>query len=326
MSAPAPLPVIAAMIGDPAGVGPEVCAAAIASGELANWCRPLLIGNAGVMERAARIVGARLPVVTVASPAEARSDAICVLANGGHDELATCAFGASSAAAGHAVADWIDTGNRLGANGDIAGLVLGPVDTYSLKESGRIMDIDDIQPAGTFMLRLSGKMRAVPLSEHVTLLDAIALVRPERVLHVIRLINDTLKRWGIAAPRIAVAGLNPHAMFPDDQERIGPAIAAARAEGIDASGPAVPDSVFRQTLEGRYDVVITMFHDQGQIAIKTAGFEGACTVYVGLRYVMLNVPHGVAFDIAGSGKAQHQSMLAALRTAASLAAGRGLPE
>ena len=319
------LPVIAAMIGDPAGIGPEVCAAAIASGELTSWCRPLLIGDTGVVERAARIVGATLPVTRVDAPEAARHDAICVLDPGGH-ALAASPFGESTAAAGHAVADWIDTGNRLGATGAIQGLVLGPVDTYSLKMSGRIMDIDDIQPAGTYMLRLSGKLRAVPLSEHLPLLDAIALVQPERVLHVIRLVNDTLKRWGIAAPRIAVAGLNPHAMFPDDQTRLGPAIAQARAEGIDASGPAVPDTVFRQTMEGRHDVVITMFHDQGQIAIKTAGFEGACTVYVGLPYVMLNVPHGVAFDIAGQGKAQHQSMLAALRTAASLAAGRGLPD
>jgi 4-hydroxythreonine-4-phosphate dehydrogenase len=127
----------------------------------------------------------------------------------------------------------------------------------------------------------------------------------------------------MASPRLAVAGLNPHAMFDDDHRRIGPAVEAARAQGITVDGPVGPDSVFRLAMDGRYDGVVTMFHDQGQIVVKTVAFAGACTVYIGLPYVLLNVPHGTAFDIAGRGVAQHQSMLAAFKTAARLASGRG---
>lgn len=174
------------------------------------------------------------------------------------------------------------------------------------------------------MLRLSGMLRVVPLSEHVPLQQAIELVTPQRVLALIRLLDTTLRSWGMASPRLAVAGLNPHAMFDDDHRRIGPAVEAARAQGIAVDGPVGPDSVFRLAMDGRYDAVITMFHDQGQIVVKTVAFAGACTVYIGLPYVLLNVPHGTAFDIAGQGVAQHQSMLAAFKTAARLAAGRGL--
>ncbi len=122
-----------------------------------------------------------------------------------------------------------------------------------------------------------------------------------------------------------VAGFNPHAMFDEDVRRIAPAVEAARKEGIDARGPIGPDAVFRKNIEGVYDAVVTMFHDQGQIVVKTVGFAGACTLYLGLPYILLNVPHGVAFDIAGQGVAQHLSMLSALQTAAHLARGEGLP-
>lgn len=320
------LPLIAAMIGDAAGIGPEVCVKALASDELAGLCRPVLIGDAGVVERAARLCGVTRPVVRLSSVSDWQDEAVLNVLDPGSVAVLDKPFGQSDAACGQAVLDWTATGTRLGQEGAIAGLVMGPIDTYSLKATGKIVDIDEMQPAGTFMLRITGKLRAVPLSEHVPLSTAIAMVTPERVLHVVRLVNATLKSWGIAAPRIAVAGINPHAMFPEDQERVAPAIQAAREAGIAASGPAVPDAVFRQCMEGEHDAVVTMFHDQGQIAIKTAGFEGACTVYLGLPFVLLNVPHGVAFDIAGTGTAQHLSMLAALRTAANLAAGRGLPD
>ncbi len=319
------LPLIAAVIGDPAGVGPEVCVKAIASGELAALCHPLLIGDTGVVRRAAAVSGVALPVERIDSLQQLvpGSPAIQVLDNGGF-QVSGCRFGEASAACGTAVLNWIRIGGELGAQGRIQGLVMGPVDSESLKLTGRMPDIDALQPPGTFMLRMTGVLRVVPLSEHVRLARAVELVTPELVLHVVRLVHDNLSRWGISRPRIAVAGINPHAMFPEDRERITPAIDSARALGIDAQGPMVPDAVFRMAIEGRFDAVVTMYHDQGQIPVKTVGFQGACTVYLGLPYVMLNVPHGSAFDIAGKGVAQHLSMLAALKTAASLASGRGV--
>lgn len=320
-------PVIAAVIGDPAGIGPEVCVKAAADAALEGLCLPVLIGDAEVVRQAARFSGVSCPVVSVAQadPAHLAPGRISVLDPGGFDASAL-RMATVSAACGHAVFAGMRLGAELGRQGQIQGLVWGPVHSDSMKATGLIGDIDDLQPKDTFMLRMSGNLRVVPLSEHVPLTRAIELVQPDTVLALVRLVHATLRSWGWAVPRIAVAGLHPHAMFDDDHTRIGPAVAVARAEGITVDGPIAPDSVFRQTIEGRYDVVVTLFHDQGQIAIKTVGFAGACTVYIGLPYVLLNVPHGTAFDIAGKGVAQHRSMLAAFQTAARLAAGRGLLE
>ncbi len=319
-----PLPVIGVMIGDPAGIGPEVCVRAAASGELASLCRLVLIGDRVVLARAAAVCGVSPDLVPITDPGDELPDGAVGVIDPGTFDTSGNRYGVASAQAGKAVLEWLRLGERLGQEGKLQGLVLGPMETASMKATGQVQDMDDLQPAGTFMLRMGGSLRVIPLSEHVPLAQAIELVTPDRVGHVVRLVDRTLRRWGFSHPRIAVAGINPHAMFPEDQARIGPAVAAARADGIDVQGPLVPDTVFRHTLEGRYDVVVTMFHDQGQIPIKTAVFEGACTVYVGLSFVMLNVPHGTAYDIAGRGVAQHQSMLSAIRTAANLAAGRSI--
>ena len=319
------LPIIAAVIGDPAGIGPEVCVKAVADGALDGLCLPVLIGDANVVRRATHIAGVSLPVVAVPLPEVGllKPRQISVLDPGGFD-AASLRMSTVSAACGHAVFAAMKLGSHMGRQGRIQGLVWGPVHTDSMKATGLIGDIDDLQPAGTFMLRLSGSLRVVPLSEHVSLVRAIDLVTPESVLRLVRLVHETLRSWGWATPRIAVAGVNPHAMFEDDHQRIDPAINAAREDGITVDGPIAPDAVFRMAMEGRYDAVVTMFHDQGQIVIKTVGFAGACTVYIGLPYVLLNVPHGTAFDIAGKGLAQHRSMLAAFQTAARLASGEGL--
>ena len=318
-------PVIAAVIGDPAGIGPEVCVKAAADAALRDLCLPVLIGDVELLRQAARFAGVSCPVLSVAQPDPERllQGQISVLDPGGFDATAL-RMATVSAACGHAVFAGMRLGAELGRQGRIQGLVWGPVHSDSMKATGLLSDIDDLQPEGTFMLRMSGNLRVVPLSEHVPLTRAIELVQPASVLALVRLVHATLRRWGWATPRIAVAGVHPHAMFDDDQIRIGPAVSTARAEGIAVDGPIAPDSVFRQAIEGRYDVVVTMFHDQGQIVIKTVGFAGACTVYIGLPYVLLNVPHGTAFDIAGKGVAQHRSMLAAFETAARMATGRGL--
>jgi 4-hydroxy-L-threonine phosphate dehydrogenase PdxA len=320
----AELPIIAAMIGDPAGIGPEVCVRAAADAALRSVCRPILIGECAAVERAARVCGVAQPIARLTAPDESLrgADAIHVLDPGGLAD-GDYRVGKPSAAAGRAVVQWIRAGERYGGERRIDGLVLGPVDSASLKLGGAVRDIDDLQPEGTFMFRISGNIRAVPITEHIRIRDIPATVTPERVLHVIRMLHENLQKWGLPKPRIAVAGLNPHAMFEEDREQVAPAVRQATQLGIDASGPISPDSVFRLTLEGRYDAVVTMYHDQGQIAVKTTAFEGACTIYMGLPFVMLNVPHGTAFDIAGQGTAQHQSMLNAMKTAAALASGRG---
>lgn len=315
---------IGMMIGDPAGIGPEVCVRAAATPELERVWRPVLIGDLGVVRRAAGVCGLDLRFEPVSDPSQQLPAGMVGVVDPGGFEVERCQFGKASVDSGNAVLQWMARGEELGRAGSLQGLVMAPVETASIKATGKVKDIDELQPTGTFMLRMSGKLRVVPLSEHVPLIDAIAMATPQRIFQVIEMADAALRAWGFERPRVAVAGINPHAMFPQDEERVGPAVGKARARGIDAHGPLVPDAVFRQCMQGQWDVVVTMFHDQGQIPIKTVGFEGACTVYIGLPFVMLNVPHGTAYDIAGRGVAQHASMLAAVRTAALLATGQSL--
>ncbi len=321
------LPIVAASIGDPAGIGPEVCVKAIASGELQSLCHPLLIGDLDAVKQAAAISKLAVPITRVdsAEGAAAVAKGIAVL-DPGSLAAGSYSFGKASVASGNAVLEWISIGKELGEKGRIQGMIMGPVDSDSIKMTGKVKDIDDLQPQDTYMLRISGALRAVPLTEHIRFRDILATVTSENVLKVVQLLDQNLRRWGLPKPRIAVAALNCHALFEEDREILKPAVEKAKSLGIDARGPISPDSVFRMCIEGKHDAVVTMYHDQGQIAVKTAAFEGACTVYMGLPYVLLNVPHGSAFDIAGKGVAQHLSMLAAMRTAATLAGGRGLPQ
>ncbi len=317
-------PVVATVIGDPCGVGPEVVLKALASGQPQAASRPLLIGSLAALEKTRAACGIDIALRAVADSADARYEpgVIDVLDQVPLDP-AQLVFGRASAACGEAVLHWLETAERLGRAGAVQASIMAPIDSTAIRLTGKLKELDDLQPAGTWLLRVSGALRVVPIAEHVLMRDVPATVTKDNVLALLRLLDDTLKRYGLAQPRIAVAGLNPHAMGPEDREQIAPAVEQARAEGIVASGPVSPDAVFRQCIEGRHDAVVSMYHDQGQIAVKTAVFEGACSIYIGLPYVHLSIPHGSAYDIAGKGIAQHKSMLSAMLTAAALAAGRG---
>lgn len=319
-------PRIGVTLGDPGGVAPEVVIKALSSGMLDDLCVPVIIGQRHVLERTASACGLTFPVSVVAEVEEADAAPHAALYECGALRPEDYRIGEASALSGHASWAWFHAAQSLAAAGRLDGWVMGPINSDSIISAGIMDDINDVQPKGTFMLRISGPLRIVPLSEHILLRDVADDVTPQKVLDVIRLVGSSLRAWGLTQPRIAVAGINPHASFPEDEAKIGPAIAAARAEGFDVSGPLSPDSVFRQAIEGRHDVIITMYHDQGQIALKTTSFVGACTIFMGLPYVMIGIPHGSAYDIAGKGIAQHESMLAGLRTAALLASGRGFLE
>jgi 4-hydroxythreonine-4-phosphate dehydrogenase len=173
------------------------------------------------------------------------------------------------------------------------------------------------------MLLLSGGLRVVHVSTHVSLREAIARVKTPRILECIRLGYRACRELGMASPHIAVAGLNPHAgehgLFgTEDGEEIMPAVAQARDEGIRASGPHPPDTVFARAAAGDYDLVIAMYHDQGHIPIKLHGFDTGVNVTIGLPIVRVSVDHGTAFDIAGQGVARENSLLEALRVTVQL--------
>lgn len=322
-------PVVATMIGDPAGIGPEICVRSVASREFSPDARPLLIGSLSVIERAAAICGVKTQFRAYRdfSDIPFRAGEIPVLDTGRFDPD-SYEIGKNSAACGQAVLDWMKEARLLAEAGSVQAWVNAPVDTKSVFMTG-ISHEDayaQFDPPGTYQLRISGPLRAVPVSEHVRMRDVASFVKRDRVLEVVKLLHATLGKWGLPDARIAVAGLNPHAMYEEDRQEIAPAVQDAIALGIRASGPATPDAVFRQALDGQFDAVVTMYHDQGQIPLKTAAFEGACTLFLALGYLRVGTPHGTAFDIAGTGRAQHKTMLAAMNTAASLAAGRGFPK
>lgn len=316
-------PIVATVIGDPCGVGPEVVLKSLADPQRPA-ARSLLIGSVAALEKTRDACGIDIGLRSVNDPAQARFEpgVIDVLDDCPLDP-AEVVFGRASAACGEAVLHWLATADRLGRAGAAQATIMAPIDSTALRLTGKLKELDDLQPAGTWLLRVSNGLRVVPIAEHVLMRDVPGTVTRDNVLTLLRVLGGTLERYGLPKPRIAVAGLNPHAMGPEEREQLAPAIEQARAEGIDARGPVSPDAVFRQCIEGKHDAVVSMYHDQGQIAVKTAVFEGACSIYIGLPYVHLSIPHGSAYDIAGKGIAQHKSMLAAMRTAANLAAGRG---
>jgi 4-hydroxythreonine-4-phosphate dehydrogenase len=317
-------PIIATMIGDPCGIGPEVCVKALAEVRLFDKCQPLLIGSQVAVQRAIDISLCDLKIVLTDSPATGQYQhgtiALIDPDDLDADDIVTAQ---ASATCGNAVLNWMAIARGLAETGQVDGWIMASIDSTAIRLTGKLEQLDDLMPADTWLFRVSGPLRVVPIGEHLPLREVPDSVTQPAVLNLIRLLDKTLRGWGMVEPRIAVAGLNPHAMGLEEQQQIKPAIDAAQAEGITVSGPVSPDAVFRQCIEGRHDAVISMYHDQGQVAVKTAVFEGACSIFLGLPYIHLSIPHGSAYDIAGKGIAQHQSILVAMLTAAALASGEG---
>jgi 4-hydroxythreonine-4-phosphate dehydrogenase len=333
-------------MGDPAGVGPEVTARALARGEVWECCRPLIVGDAGVMRKAIALVSAPLAVHVIAGAGEARFDSaapdVLDLAN---VDLAALEPGQVSAAAGRAAVEYIERAVRLAQDGQVNAIATGPVNKAALQAAG-IPYIGHTELlaalAGTgrvtTMLATTGRraepveaLRVVHVTRHVPLAQVAAHITREAVLETIRLTDEGLRRMGISRPRLAVAALNPHGgdgglLGREEIEAIGPAVEAARAEGIEAVGPIPADSVFFRAIRSEFDVVVAMYHDQGHIPIKTHGFERSVTVTLGLPIVRTSVDHGTAFDIAWQGKASEESMVEAIRLAAQLVENTGTLE
>jgi 4-hydroxythreonine-4-phosphate dehydrogenase len=315
-------------MGDPCGIGPEVLVKAVATGEGAPAsARIFAIGSAAAMHHAVRKFGIPLEVRSVARAEDLRfgPGRLDVLDPGTLD-AAEIAIGSLSAACGRAVVEWRGLAARLAREGHADALVQGPINMEAIRLGTGLAVPPPLGGAdAVHLLLVAGRLRVIHLSDHITLSEAIQRVRLPAVLALIRLTHAALVRWGLPGPRIAVAGLNPHCKGPEDQQEIAPAVARARAEGIDAVGPLPPDTVFQAAAGGAYDCVVSQYHDQGHIAIKTSGFSGSCAIVLGEPALRVSVAHGTAFDIAGRGQADPRGMQAALAMAASLAAQRGFP-
>lgn len=327
-------------MGDPAGIGPEICVAA--------WARDRgpdlrLVGDVEVFRRAARVVGVALPVARLSSADELPPpDCLPVWQPEGlPPDLAQAPFGQISAEAGAAAARCIIAAVHEQQAGRSRALVTAPIHKEALHAAGvdhpghtellqaLCAEADGRLPPVRMMLA-NEQLRVVLVTIHVALRRAVDEITTGRVLQTLRITDAALRRAGIAAPRIAVAGLNPHAgeggLFGDEEiVHIAPAIAQARTLGIDARGPFAPDTVFMRARHappahpGEFDAVVAMTHDQGLIPVKYLGVEEGVNVTLGLPLVRTSPDHGTAFDIAGSGRADPSSLLAAIRMARTLA-------
>lgn len=318
-------------MGDACGIGPEIIAMAYARGELTD---AIVIGDVDVMRRAAALVSSKMGVTGVGTLSQARevaSGALAVLPPDGLPSgLATLPYGIVDARAGAAAACCIRAGAALAMSGAACALVTAPIHKEALAASGEpfpghteMLQAESGGPAVRMMLA-NAELKTVLVSIHVALREAIEAVRCESVLETIRIAHAAAGRWGCVAPRIAVAGLNPHAgeggLFGDEEVRhIAPAVAAAVAAGITASGPHAPDTVFMRARRGEFDLVVAMYHDQGLIPVKYLGVEEGVNVTLGLPFVRTSPDHGTAFDLAGRGRADPASLIAAVRMARRLA-------
>jgi 4-hydroxythreonine-4-phosphate dehydrogenase len=341
-------PVLGVTMGDPAGVGPEIIARAVAEPGVRAACRPVVIGAADAMREALALVGARTALHAVTRVADCRwADESVEVLDLGNVDMTTLPRGEVSAAAGRAAYAYIERAVALAQGGEIEAIVTAPVNKEALAaagvgHSGHTEILAELSGTRDFAMLLMGKeLKVIHVTTHVALRRVPDLVTRERVLKTIRLAQATLVDLGQPRGRIAVAGLNPHAgedgLFGDEEQRaIVPAIEAARGEGLSVTGPLPADTLFSRARGGEFDIVVAMYHDQGHIPVKTLGFEydetskkwtglSGVNVTVGLPFLRVSVDHGTAFDRAWKGVANHESMVEALDVATTMLHARTPP-
>ena len=357
MNDPLARPLVGLTMGDVAGIGPEVIVKGWADPRLHALARPLVIGDPGAIERACVLLGTHcsLRIRTLDRPEQADpSPAVipCLAVDNMPRDLADVAPGRVDARAGRAAYEFLTAAAGLAMAGKIDAITTLPLNKLALHQAGvthpghteilaeycrvpehaMMLYLEDDESrahaAAAKKARRGDGLGVVHVTLHVALKQVFDLISADTVLSKIRLADSAMRPLtGGLPPRIAVSSLNPHAgeegLFGDEEMTlIAPAVLAARDEGIDVHGPFPNDTLFYHALAGEYDAVVAMYHDQGHIALKTVGFDRAVNVTLGLPIVRTSVAHGTAFDIAGKGLADPSSLIAAVRVAARLVAGR----
>jgi 4-hydroxythreonine-4-phosphate dehydrogenase len=329
------LPLIGLMPGDPTGIGPEQCARVLADRRLADCARLVVIGDARVLAQGARDAGVTLAVRECASPGEAdwSSGEIPLVDLRNHDP-AQVPRGAISAQSGRVAGETLKCMIDLALEGRLDGITFAPLNKAALHAGGwKFNDEHQMFAHLTGHQGFFGEMNVLDhlwmsrVTSHVALRTAIDQVTAERIGNALALADATMRGAGFATPRIAVCALNPHGgengLFGREEiEVIAPAVAAAAARGIACKGPFPSDTVFLKAFNGDFDGVLSMYHDQGQIATKLKGFNRGVTVTAGLETVFTTPAHGTAFDIVGKGVATTGALEQAVRLCARLASSR----
>lgn len=323
--------IIAIPIGDPAGIGPEITVKSLMNEEIYKVCKPLTIGDAGVIAKAIEIVGGNLKINEINSPEEGKYEYGTIdLINLNNIDMSKLEYGQVSAQCGQAAFEYIKKSVDLAMAGEVSALATTPINKESLKAAnvpyiGHTEMLEDLagseDPLTMFQVR---GMRIFFLTRHLSLKDAIAQMTKERVHDYLIRCDKALQRLGVKSRKFAVAGLNPHSgengLFGmEEVEEIKPGIELAVKDGIDAVGPVPADSVFFQALNGKYDAVLSLYHDQGHIAAKMTDFHRTISITNGLPFLRTSVDHGTAFDIAGKNIASSVSMEECIKLAAEYA-------
>ncbi len=324
------VPIIGITLGDIAGIGPEVVVKALAEPEVQQACRPLVIGDGRALD--AKRIGVPVPplhVITDIAEAAFDPDTITLLDLANVDPT-NVPIGAISPMAGKAAVDYVLKATDMATAGTLHAIATAPLNKEAMHLAGFdyighteiLADVTQTAQCTT-MLATPG-LRVTHVTRHIPFRTIADHLSTQGILDTIVITDEGMRMLGFAHPRLAVAGLNPHngdngLMGREELDIIAPAVEMARTRGIDAQGPIPADSVFFQAIQGNYDVVVTMYHDQGHIAVKTHGFEKSITITLGLPIIRTSADHGTAFDIAGQGIAKADSMIAAVLEAAKLA-------
>ncbi len=325
-------PVTALTMGDPAGIGPEICVGTMLDKEIHEVCRPFMIGSIAIMDRAAKVLGKELKYNKITDPAEAKYEygVIDIIETGDYD-TDSIQWGEVQELAGRMAIDFIMKSIELGMAKKVdavstAPIHKGAIKLVGVKEPGHT-EIYQNQTNSEYALTMFSchKLRVFFVSRHMSLVDACHYATKEVVLQNVINIDKELRKVGIGNPLIAVAGLNPHngdnGLFgTEEQTELEPAVKAAQEMGINAIGPCPADSVFNIGKSGKFDAILSLYHDQGHIACKTLDFEKSVTLTFGLPFIRSSVDHGTAFDIAGKGIAGAVSMIESTKVVAEYAA------
>ena len=324
-------PLIAVTMGDPAGVGPEIVAKSLASEEVTDVADCVIVGDRKCMENAIRIVGADLKINVIQKPAEGQYEkGILNLIDLDNVDMDAFAFGKVSGMCGKAAYDYIARSIELANAGEVDAVSTTPINKEALK-AGDVHFIGHTEIFGALtgtedpltMFETNG-MRVFFLTRHVSLRQMLDMIKKDRIVDYVVRCTEALRRLGVKEGTMAIAGLNPHSgehgLFGwEEVEEIIPAIEELKKMGYDVAGPVGADSVFHQAAIGKYNSVLSLYHDQGHIATKTLDFEKTIAITNGMPILRTSVDHGTAFDIAGTGKVSAVSMIEATRLAAKYA-------
>lgn len=321
-------PIIGIPLGDPAGIGPEIVVKALNNKEIYEKCNPIVIGDKNTIEQAMKFCGISLNINVVKEPKDGKYEhGTLDLIDLNNVDINLLQIGKVQAMGGKAAFDYIKTVTNLALEKKVDAIATTPINKESLKAAevpyiGHTEILEDLtktyNPLTMFQVH---NLRVFFLTRHVSLKKACELVTKESVYEFITRCIEALRVLGIENPKLAVAGLNPHSgehgLFGyEEVNEIEPAIKKAQSENIDVVGPVPADSVFYHGLNGRFDAVLSLYHDQGHIATKMVDFERTISITNNMPFLRTSVDHGTAFDIAGTGKAGEVSMVEAIKLAA----------